>query len=113
MIARRWCCRWMERRPRWVLAFGVLGMISFVGSLAAVAAGWLRIGGSLGAMSASLAAYAVSLLIGHLGDPFELHRRDPLEGEPAPSPRASQAPGVWWPVGSCRKLDRTAGGWAS
>jgi hypothetical protein len=88
----------MERWHRWVVVCGVLGMIGFVGSLGVIAAGWLGIGGSLGGTAASLAAYAASLLIGHLGDPLELRRRSPRQDEPAMSPRSSQAlgiPGGW------------------
>lgn len=113
-MARRLCCRCVERWHRWVLAFAVLGMVGFVGSLAAVAASWLRIAGFLGAMSGCLAAYAMSLLIGHLGDPLELRRREPSEDEPARAPRSPQVSSdAWWQDESGQELDRTASGWAS
>jgi len=82
---RRWCCRCIERWSACVLGLGLFGMVGFVASLVAVAAGWVGTRGFFGITSVSLVSYAVSLLVGHLGDPVELRHHDPLEDrKPAP-----------------------------
>lgn len=75
MRTRRWCCDVMERRSGWVLALGLVGMVGFVGSLALVSLRWVGETDFLMASALALASYALSLLIGHLGDPFEFRRR--------------------------------------
>ncbi len=75
MRVRRWCCHVMERRSAWVLALGLLGMVGFIGSLALVSLRWVGEADFVAASTLALASYALSLIIGHLGDPFEFRRR--------------------------------------
>lgn len=79
MRARQWCCGLMERRASWVLALGIFGMVGFIGSVAFAAARWVGESGFLTMSALALSSYSVSLLIGHLGDPFEFRRRYPTE----------------------------------
>lgn len=58
----------MERRAPLVLGAGALGMAGFLGGAAALAVGWLGTTAYLTMVTGSLAAYAASYAIGHLGD---------------------------------------------
>ena len=79
MIWRRLACCLFERYPAVVAALGGLGMVGFVGTLVVAINGWAAARTSfwLGLCAVlSLSGYGLSLLIGHLGDPFELRRRE-------------------------------------
>lgn len=92
MKARQWCCHCMERWSSCVFALGLFGMAGFVGSFALIAAGWVGVSGYLTLAAASLTAYSVCLLVGHLGDALELRRRYPSSEERLPLRAAPIAP---------------------
>ncbi|MDI1435797.1 hypothetical protein [Polyangium sorediatum] len=111
MKTRRWCCRCIERWSTCVLGLGIFGMVGFVASLAAVAADWVGTSGFFSIASVSLTSYVVSLLVGHLGDPFDLRHRHPLEDR-QPSPQITRS--SWaWRASARRGLSRAAGTWGS
>lgn len=95
MMLRRLACRLLERHPAAVAALGALGMAGFVGTLVLAINGWAAARSSFWfglCALLSLFGYGLSLLIGHLGDPFELRRReDPVRaGKRASRPRIFQ-----------------------
>lgn len=83
MLIRQLACRCMERGARAVFALGVLGMLGFVASLVAFSRSALDASGFMLATTLSLVLYGVALLLGHLGDPVELERRQRLRPERA------------------------------
>ena len=79
LLWRRLACRLCGRHPALVATLGALGMAGFVITLVVAIHGWAAAGTPLGlGLSAlfSLAGYGLSLLVGYLGDPFELRRRE-------------------------------------
>lgn len=74
MRVRERACLWMKHHERSVLALGLLGMLGFVVASLGAVGGVLGAGTYAVGAAGSLLAYAAALLIGSLGDPFELTR---------------------------------------
>src|SRR5262245_4960417 len=85
MTLRRLACRVMDRHPASVLMLGTVGMVGFVMSFAAVAAGMLSALGYVCAAGASLYAYGIALTVGHLGDAYRAPQARQRAGDKARS----------------------------
>lgn len=74
MRVRERACLWMQHHERSVLALGLFGMLGFVVASLGAVSGLLGARTYLAGAAGSLLAYAAALVIGALGDPFELSR---------------------------------------
>lgn len=72
MTLRRVACRLMDRHRSTIIGIGLIAMLGFVASQLAVTLSWIGFERYLAVVAISLVAYGVALLVGHLGDPFEL-----------------------------------------
>jgi hypothetical protein len=72
----------MERGRSLVAALGALGIFGFLTALVGLVAGALDGPSCLLTVAVSLAAYGLALAVGHLGDPFELRRREAARARP-------------------------------
>jgi hypothetical protein len=76
MNVRGWCGRCIARRADVVAALGVLGAAGFVVATLARAAGGIGLSRYLTLTVGSLAVYAVTVVLGLLGDPLARGERD-------------------------------------
>ncbi len=83
MSVRERACDWMSRYEVGIMGLGFSGMLGFVVSCASLVGDRLGLGLYFVCVALSLLLLGASFLIGYLGDPYELRKR---QSQLQPSP---------------------------